>query len=88
MANTWSFSVTGALPSFVTPSITGRADGVFSTVPFVLPIVAANRPADAILFADYGLEFPSFGLFATEDRGIGMESFVANGPGKAEFTGR
>jgi NitT/TauT family transport system substrate-binding protein len=48
--------------------ITGRADGVFSTVPFVLPIVAANRPADAILFADYGLEFPSFGLFATEDK--------------------
>lgn len=48
--------------------LAGRADGVFSTVPFVLPIVAANRPADAILFADYGLEFPSFGLFATDDR--------------------
>ncbi|HEU0133124.1 MAG TPA: enoyl-CoA hydratase-related protein [Mycobacteriales bacterium] len=28
------------------------------------------------------------GLFATEDRTIGMESFVANGPGKAEFLGR
>ena len=28
------------------------------------------------------------GLFATEDRTIGMESFVANGPGKAEFVGR
>lgn len=27
-------------------------------------------------------------LFATEDHTIGMESFVANGPGKAEFTGR
>jgi enoyl-CoA hydratase/carnithine racemase len=27
-------------------------------------------------------------LFATEDRSIGMRSFVANGPGKAEFTGR
>ncbi len=27
-------------------------------------------------------------LFATEDQRIGMESFVANGPGKAEFTGR
>jgi len=27
-------------------------------------------------------------LFATEDRGIGMESFVKNGPGKAEFVGR
>lgn len=28
------------------------------------------------------------GLFATEDRGVGMHSFLANGPGKAEFTGR
>ena len=26
-------------------------------------------------------------LFATEDRTIGMESFIANGPGKAEFRG-
>jgi enoyl-CoA hydratase/carnithine racemase len=28
------------------------------------------------------------GLFATEDRAIGMESFVENGPGKAQFVGR
>jgi enoyl-CoA hydratase/carnithine racemase len=28
------------------------------------------------------------GLFATEDRAIGMESFVDNGPGKASFLGR
>jgi enoyl-CoA hydratase len=28
------------------------------------------------------------GLFATEDRGIGMTSFVENGTGKAEFVGR
>ena len=27
-------------------------------------------------------------LFATEDRAIGMSSFVENGPGKAEFVGR
>jgi len=27
-------------------------------------------------------------LFATEDRRIGMRSFLENGPGKAEFTGR
>ena len=27
-------------------------------------------------------------LFATEDRGIGMTSFVENGPGKARFVGR
>jgi enoyl-CoA hydratase/carnithine racemase len=28
------------------------------------------------------------GLFATEDRSTGMQSFVDNGPGKAEFRGR
>jgi enoyl-CoA hydratase/carnithine racemase len=28
------------------------------------------------------------GLFATEDRAIGMRSFVESGPGKAEFVGR
>ena len=27
-------------------------------------------------------------LFATEDRGIGMTSFVEHGPGKAAFEGR
>ena len=27
-------------------------------------------------------------LFATEDRDIGMRSFVENGPGKARFVGR
>lgn len=46
--------------------MTGRADGAFSSVPFLLPLVEAQRPATAIKFADYGLEFPSFGLFATE----------------------
>jgi NitT/TauT family transport system substrate-binding protein len=61
--------------------LAGRADGVFSTVPFVLPIVAARRPADAILFADYGLEFPSFGLFTTEEkikeRGAALGKFAS-----------
>jgi enoyl-CoA hydratase/carnithine racemase len=27
-------------------------------------------------------------LFATEDRTVGMRSFIENGPGKAEWTGR
>jgi enoyl-CoA hydratase len=27
-------------------------------------------------------------LFATEDRTIGMQSFIDKGPGNAEFTGR
>ncbi len=40
---------------------------------------------------DSGLRLESHlfaGLFATEDKGIGMRSFIENGPGKAEFTGR
>jgi hypothetical protein len=32
------------------------------------------------------LEFA--GLFATDDRRIGMESFLAEGAGRATFTGR
>jgi len=40
---------------------------------------------------DTGLEIERAhfaGLFATEDRSIGMRSFVENGPGKAGFVGR
>jgi NitT/TauT family transport system substrate-binding protein len=44
----------------------GRADGAFSSVPFLLAVVAAQRPSSSVNFADYGLQFPSFGLFATE----------------------
>jgi NitT/TauT family transport system substrate-binding protein len=48
--------------------VTGGADGVFSTVPFVLPLTETTRPSDAILFSDYGLQFPSVGLFATDEK--------------------
>jgi enoyl-CoA hydratase/carnithine racemase len=40
---------------------------------------------------DTGLEIERVqfaALFATEDRGIGMKSFMENGPGKAQFQGR
>ncbi|SEE41138.1 enoyl-CoA hydratase/isomerase family protein [Jiangella alba] len=40
---------------------------------------------------DTGLEIERHlfaGMFATEDRGIGMRSFIENGPGKAAFEGR
>ena len=40
---------------------------------------------------DNGLKLESHlfaALFATEDQTIGMESFIANGPGKARFTGK
>lgn len=44
----------------------GRADAAFSSVPFFLAVVAAQRPSTSLDFTDYGLKFPSFGLFATE----------------------
>jgi enoyl-CoA hydratase/carnithine racemase len=54
---------------------------------------AAKEAVDRGLEADLdtGLEIERLqfsGLFATEDRGIGMRSFVENGPGKAVFEGR
>jgi enoyl-CoA hydratase/carnithine racemase len=50
---------------------------------------AIDEGLDATLDAGLAVERKLFaGLFATEDRRIGMESFVENGPGKAEFVGR
>ena len=54
---------------------------------------AAKAAIDGGLDTDLasGLRLESYlfaGLFATEDRAIGMRSFVDNGPGKAEFVGR
>jgi enoyl-CoA hydratase/carnithine racemase len=54
---------------------------------------AAKESIDAGLEVDLdtglAIERQQFAaLFATDDRRIGMRSFVENGPGKAEFTGR
>lgn len=61
--------------------IAARGDGVFSTVPFVLPAVAATRASEAIYFADHGLQFPSFGLLASEaklrDRRAALSRFAS-----------
>jgi NitT/TauT family transport system substrate-binding protein len=46
--------------------MTGRTDAAFSSVPFFLAVVETKRPSSAVRFADAGLRFPSFGLFATE----------------------
>jgi enoyl-CoA hydratase/carnithine racemase len=58
-----------------------------------LALRAAKQAIDSGLDADLttGLEIErlSFsGLFATEDREIGMRSFREDGPGKARFVGR
>jgi enoyl-CoA hydratase/carnithine racemase len=57
-----------------------------------LALRAAKEAIDAGLGVDLhtGLEIERqqfAGLFATEDRSIGMKSFVENGPGKAAFKG-
>jgi len=54
---------------------------------------AAKAAIDGGLDGDLGsgLKLESYlfaGLFATEDRAIGMKSFVENGPGKARFVGQ
>ncbi|MQA12915.1 MAG: enoyl-CoA hydratase/isomerase family protein [Pseudonocardiaceae bacterium] len=56
-------------------------------------LAAAKAAIDGGLDGDLGsglkLESHVFAaLFATEDRAIGMRSFLENGPGKAQFTGR
>jgi enoyl-CoA hydratase/carnithine racemase len=58
-----------------------------------LALAAAKRAVNQGLEVDVAtgcqierLEFA--GLFATDDRRLGMESFLAEGPGKATFTGR
>jgi enoyl-CoA hydratase/carnithine racemase len=58
-----------------------------------LAMRAAKEAVDTGLEVDLatGLRLESAlfaGLFATEDRAVGMESFLEKGPGKAEFTGR
>jgi enoyl-CoA hydratase len=58
-----------------------------------LALRAAKEAVDGGLETDLatGLELERLqfsGLFATDDRRIGMESFVTDGPGKATFTGK
>jgi len=50
---------------------------------------AIDRGLDGSLADGLAIERQLFGdLFATEDREIGMQSFVDQGPGKAKFVGR
>jgi enoyl-CoA hydratase/carnithine racemase len=64
----------------------------FATGP-VYALRAAKEAVDQGLSVDLdtglAIESQKFAsLFATEDRAIGMQSFIENGPGKADFVGR
>jgi NitT/TauT family transport system substrate-binding protein len=43
-----------------------RADGLMSTTPSALPVAERPRPSKAIQAEDAGVQFPSYGLVATE----------------------
>lgn len=65
----------------VTTYAVDRADAVVSTIPFVMPFVQKQRPSNAIPFADYGLNMPSFGILASEaklkSRGEDISKFAS-----------
>jgi NitT/TauT family transport system substrate-binding protein len=43
----------------------GGNDGAFTSTAYTVPLVAARRPARPVLFADFDLNLPGFGLFTT-----------------------
>ncbi len=53
--------------AMVSTYASGEADAFMTTGPFGMPYVADTRPARALLSADYGVAFPSYGLMALED---------------------
>lgn len=65
----------------VSTYVSGNADAAISTVPFFLPITAAKRPSTGILFADFGLDLPGFGLLAEpstlKKKGPAVKRFVS-----------
>ena len=75
--------VYAAAQSLVAPFVTGPAYALRAAKE------AIDRGLEASLETGLEIERQQFAsLFATEDRTIGMTSFVENGPGKAEFVGR
>ena len=51
-----------------------------------VPVLLAQDAMPGLDKISLGVQFAA--LFATQDRRDGMTSFIENGPGKAEFTGR
>ena len=47
--------------------VSGAADAMLTTAPYYLPVLVDKRHSRAILFADYGIPLPGFGLVANED---------------------
>lgn len=65
----------------VSTYVSGTADAVISTVPYFLPITDAKRKSDGILFADFGMNLPGFGLIANtetlKEKGEAIKKFAS-----------
>ncbi|MEP9367343.1 ABC transporter substrate-binding protein [Xanthobacter sp. VNH20] len=59
--NLVSIDAASKIPSYAA----GRGDGMITSIPFALASLK-SRPSDYILFGDYGLALPSYGLVVTE----------------------
>ncbi len=61
--------------------MTGAAEAFVTTVPADLPRVEEKRPSKAILFADYGMNLPTFGIVANAEalktKGPAIKRFVS-----------
>lgn len=68
----------------------GQADGIFGSPVGTGVIINAVRPTKNLLFADFGLNLPDFGLFATEDmlkkKGAALRSFASITAGAWTYT--
>jgi NitT/TauT family transport system substrate-binding protein len=53
--------------AMVSTYTSGQADGVMTAGPYGQAVAEPVRPTKLILAADYGIAFPSYGLFATEE---------------------
>lgn len=51
----------------VSTYVSATSDAVISTVPYFLPITDAKRKSNGILFADFGMNLPGFGLIANTE---------------------
>lgn len=61
--------------------IAGKGDAFITTVPSDMPHVAAQRPSDSLLFADYGMNLPNDGIIANTEalktKGAAIKRFVS-----------
>ena len=61
-------NIVAVAPAALMSTYTARqADTVMTTAPFGLPIIESSRPSRAILMADAGIAFPSYGLIVRNE---------------------